>query len=189
MKFLGQGFRKLEHEQDRHTDRHTDRQTDRHTDWLTRPKVYTTPHSRVVKNPRKLRFFGVKDPLSVKFRNSEQRHNEDTDSRFVFECQVSRPPVSAQTARCCPDKKFSFFRRHRAAVGRRAPKFSRWASHLSPRFPARFRPDRLSFAGVMSWKLHSILRTTAIYAEAQTSALYWQTAGKLRLHSYAFESV
>ena len=32
MKFLGQGFRQLEHEQDRHTDRQTDRQTHRLTD-------------------------------------------------------------------------------------------------------------------------------------------------------------
>ena len=32
MKFLGQGFQKFEHEQDRETDTHTDTQTDRQID-------------------------------------------------------------------------------------------------------------------------------------------------------------
>jgi len=36
MKFLGQGFQKLEHEQDRQTHRQTDAQTDRRTDRQTR---------------------------------------------------------------------------------------------------------------------------------------------------------
>ena len=43
MKFLGQGFQKLEHEQDRQTDRHT--HTDRQTDVTER---ITVLHPRVV---------------------------------------------------------------------------------------------------------------------------------------------
>ena len=44
MEFLGQGFQKLEHEQDRHTD--TDRHTDRRIDRCDRK--YYHPHSRLI---------------------------------------------------------------------------------------------------------------------------------------------
>jgi len=108
---------------------------------------------RAPKTP-KIEVFGVNYPLSVKFRNSVKhswwRH------RFAFYVQISGQLAVPNDA-LLSWQTFRFFRRHRAAVGRKALKFYKRASHLSPRFSVRFRPDRLSFTGVMSGKLHSTL--------------------------------
>jgi len=50
MNFLGQGFQKLEHEQDRQTDRH------RETDRQTRLNALAQQHSRVVNTCMNIRY-------------------------------------------------------------------------------------------------------------------------------------
>jgi len=64
----------------------------------------------VPKNPRKLRFFGVNDPVSVKFRNSEKdRMRTPIHVLCSYFREIGGQEVP-QTARCCPDKKFLFTR-------------------------------------------------------------------------------
>jgi len=71
-------------------------------------------------------------------------------------------PEVGKTMRCWRDKnpENAFFRRHFAAVWRRAPNVCRWACHVTPRLPVKFRPNRFLFARVSPEKVISAYKNS-----------------------------
>jgi len=67
-----------------------------------------------------------------------------------------------QMARCFAYKKVFDFSQPLGGRWTEGAKIFQASYHLSPRFPVRFRPDWLSFAGVMCGKLHSTRRNRNI---------------------------